>query len=228
MTNNFSPHFLITLLSFYLLTLTIPWQFDQKRIEQERRINALENSHLKITVKESAYKYPDGLDEILDQMEDVQKNYSSLYSTTKEVVLCTNPLTASGSTGNYRIKGGVYSGHADSDSRVIYINVKSHSDTTVKHELFHEFDTYFDKNNRLSESDEFLEIGNEVYSRMMRIFGYDTIQGQGNAREFFVDVCIDYTEKKDSKILKEQFPEVYEYLDRYMTELEWGVCQEGD
>ena len=59
----------------------------------------------------------------------------------------------------------------------------------------------------------------------MRIFDYDTIQGEGNVHEFFVNLCIDYTEKKDSKIIREQFPEIYEFIERYVEELMGGVCR---
>ena len=207
------------------LALSMTGCVDQTRAEQESRITSLEKTGITIQVKDSAYKYSDGLDEILDQMEDVEKNDAYLYKTVKKVVLCTNPLKASGQKGNYRIKGGTYVGHADSKNRVIYINVKEHSETTVKHELFHEFDSYFDKPRNLSESDEFLEAGNKYYTKIMRIFDYDTIQGEGNVHEFFVNLCIDYTEKKDSKIIREQFPEIYEFIERYVEELMGGVCR---
>ena len=207
------------------LALSMTGCVDQTRAEQESRITSLEKTGITIQVKDSAYKYSDGLDEILDQMEDVEKNDAYLYKTVKKVVLCTNPLKASGQKGNYRIKGGAYAGHADSKNRVIYINVKEHSETTVKHELFHEFDSYFDKPRNLSESDEFLEAGNKYYTKIMRIFDYDTIQGEGNVHEFFVNLCIDYTEKKDSKIIREQFPEIYEFIERHVEELTGGVCR---
>lgn len=207
------------------LALNMTGCVDQTRAEQDSRITALEKTGITIQVKESAYKYSDGLDEILDQMEDVEKNDAYLYKTVKKVVLCTNPLKASGQKGDYRIKGGTYAGHADSKNRVIYINVKEHSETTVKHELFHEFDSYFDKTRNLSESDEFLEAGNKYYTKIMRIFDYDTIQGEGNVHEFFVNLCIDYTEKKDSKIIREQFPEIYEFIERHAEELMGGVCR---
>lgn len=207
------------------LALSMTGCVGQTRAEQDSRITALEKTGITIQVKESAYKYSDGLDEILDQMEDVEKNDAYLYKTVKKVVLCTNPLKASGQKGDYRIKGGTYAGHADSKNRVIYINVKEHSETTVKHELFHEFDSYFDKTRNLSESDEFLEAGNKYYTKIMRIFDYDTIQGEGNVHEFFVNLCIDYTEKKDSKIIREQFPEIYEFIERYVEELMGGVCR---
>lgn len=207
------------------LALSMTGCVNQTRAEQEFRITSLEKTGITIQVKESAYKYSDGLDEILDQMEDVEKNDAYLYKTVKKVVLCTNPLKASGQKGNYRIKGGTYAGHADSKNRIIYINVKEHSETTVKHELFHEFDSYFDKTRNLSESDEFLEAGNKYYTKIMRIFDYDTIQGEGNVHEFFVNLCIDYTEKKDSKIIRGQFPEIYEFIERYVEELTGGVCR---
>ena len=207
------------------LALSMTGCVGQTRAEQDSRITALEKTGITIQVKESAYKYSDGLDEILDQMEDVEKNDAYLYKTVKKVVLCTNPLKASGQKGDYRIKGGTYAGHADSKNRVIYINVKEHSETTVKHELFHEFDSYFDKTRNLSESDEFLEAGNKYYTKIMRIFDYDTIQGEGNVHEFFVNLCIDYTEKKDSKIIREQFPEIYEFIERHVEELMGGVCR---
>ena len=207
------------------LALSMTGCVDQTRAEQESRITSLEKTGITIQVKESAYKYSGGLDEILYQMEDVEKNDAYLYKTVKKIVLCTNPLKASGQKGNYRIKGGTYAGHADSKNRVIYINVKEHSETTVKHELFHEFDSYFDKIRNLSESDEFLEAGNKYYTKIMRIFDYDTIQGEGNVHELFVNLCIDYTEKKDSKIIREQFPEIYEFIERYVEELMGGVCR---
>lgn len=207
------------------LALSMTGCVDQTRAEQESRITSLEKTGITIQVKESAYKYSGGLDEILYQMEDVEKNDAYLYKTVKKIVLCTNPLKASGQKGNYRIKGGTYAGHADSKNRVIYINVKEHSETTVKHELFHEFDSYFDKTRNLSESDEFLEAGNKYYTKIMRIFDYDTIQGEGNVHEFFVNLCIDYTEKKDSKIIREQFPEIYEFIERHVEELTGGVCR---
>ena len=207
------------------LALSMTGCVDQTRAEQESRITSLEKTGITIQVKESAYKYSGGLDEILYQMEDVEKNDAYLYKTVKKIVLCTNPLKASGQKGNYRIKGGTYAGHADSKNRVIYINVKEHSETTVKHELFHEFDSYFDKTRNLSESDEFLEAGNKYYTKIMRIFDYDTIQGEGNVHELFVNLCIDYTEKKDSKIIREQFPEIYEFIERHVEELTGGVCR---
>lgn len=216
---------ILNTLTMFSIALSITGCIDPNRISQQHRITTLEKTGITIQVKESAYKYSDGLDEILDQMEDVEKNDAYLYKTVKKVVLCTNPLKASGQKGYYRIKDGTYAGHADSKNRVIYINVKEHSDNTVKHELFHEFDSYFDKNRNLSESDEFVEAGNKYYTKIMAIFDYDTIQGEGNVHEFFVNLCIDYTEKKDRKIIREQFPEVYEFIERYVEELSGGVCR---
>lgn len=179
-------------------------------------LQVLQKSGVEIVFEASCTKYKNEIKEILEQVKSVNKNQSYLMSSTKKIIICEDVLKSSGASESYNVKNGVYAGYSDTKDKIIYISVKNYVEDTVEHEMFHQFDASFGDAN-LSDSEEFYELANKNYDGIQSIFNYSRYQTM-NINEFFVALSLDYADKLEGKVLKKNFPDVYEYIDKYVNQ----------
>ena len=179
-------------------------------------VQTIEKAGISVQIEVPCEKYESEIQDILNQIEDVSKNQSYLMSSTEKVVICKNVLKSSGTKGSYNVKKGVYAGYADTETKTIYVSVKNYVEDTIEHEMFHQFDSSFG-DAPLSSSDEFYNLANENYGSIQAIFNYNRYQTM-NTSEFFVALALDYADELESKTLKINFPDIYEYIDKYVSQ----------
>lgn len=197
---------------FFILGLTGCSMIDE--INEKHRIEKLAaKTNIDIRIKEAHKEYKENTEKLLDQIESLYNSNPWLLNNVKHIVICEDVLKETGAKGDYRIKNGTYAGMADIKTNTIYISARDYSEDVVIHESAHMFDASFG-DELLSQNKDFYKMANENYSSIDTIFDYPD-RAKCNINEFFVNLVIDYTEKQDGKVLKQNFPNIYEYIDRF-------------
>lgn len=173
---------------------------------------------IEIVLKDDCKKEDKTVKDILKQLDGVKKNQPYLIPSTKKIVICKDVLDSAGAEESFNVKDGIYAGFADIDEKTIYVSSENYIEDTVEHEMFHQFDTSFGET-YLSETETFYELANENYDRLVTIFGYNKYQTM-DINEFFVAVALDYADELESIALKNNFPEIYDYINRYVGQRE--------
>ena len=183
-------------------------------INEKHRIEELTTkTNIDIRVKKTDKEYKENTGKLLDQIESLYDSNPWLLNNVKRIVICEDVLKETGSNGDYRIKNGTYAGMADIKTNTIYISARDYSEDVVIHESAHMFDASFG-DELLSQNKDFYKMVNENYSSIDTIFDYPD-RAKHNINEFFVNLVIDYTEKQDGKVLKQNFPDIYEYINGF-------------
>ena len=197
---------------FFILGLAGCLMIDE--INEKHRIEELATkTNIDIHVKGTNKEYNENTDKLLDQIESLYDSNPWLLNNVKHIVICKDVLKETGSNGDYRIKNGTYAGMANIKTNTIYISARDYSEDVVIHESAHMFDASFG-NELLSQNKDFYKMVNENYSSINTIFDYPD-RAKHNINEFFVNLVIDYTEKQDGKVLKQNFPNIYEYINGF-------------
>lgn len=197
---------------FFILGLAGCSMIDE--INEKHRIEELATkTNIDIRIKETNKEYKENTEKLLDQIESLYDSNPWLLNNVKRIVICEDVLKETGSNGDYRIKNGTYAGMADIKTNTIYISARDYSEDVVIHESAHMFDASFG-DEPLSQNKDFYKMVNENYSSIDTIFDYPD-RAKHNINEFFVNLVIDYTEKQDGKVLKQNFPNIYEYINRF-------------
>lgn len=183
-------------------------------MNEDRRVEELATkTNIDIRVKEANKEHKENTDKLLDQIESLYSSNPWLLNNVKRIVICEDVLKETGTSGDYRIKTGTYAGMADIKTNTIYISARDYSEDVVIHESAHMFDASFG-DELLSQNKDFYKMVNENYSSIDTIFDYPD-RAKHDINEFFVNLVIDYTEKQDGKVLKQNFPDIYEYIDGF-------------
>ena len=172
--------------------------------------------HCKIILNADEEKYCYNINKVLQQISAISKHNSFLFKSVNKIIICKDVLKESNSDEDYHVQKGVYSGLATPQTKTIYISVKDYSDDSVMHELFHLFDASFGKTN-LSETNTFYQMASTDYERIQQIFDYKMVSGK-NINELFVNLAMDYVEDGDRQVLKQNFPEIYQYINEYIQQ----------
>lgn len=197
---------------FFILGLAGCSMIDE--INEKHRIEELATkTNIDIHVKGTNKEYKENTGKLLDQIESLYDSNPWLLNNVKHIVICEDVLKETGSNGDYRIKNGTYAGMANIKTNTIYISARDYSEDVVIHESAHMFDASFG-NELLSQNKDFYKMVNENYSSINTIFDYPD-RAKHNINEFFVNLVIDYTEKQDGKVLKQNFPNIYEYINGF-------------
>lgn len=183
-------------------------------MNEDRRVEELATkTNIDIRVKEANKEHKENTDKLLDQIESLYSSNPWLLNNVKRIVICEDVLKETGTGGDYRIKNGTYAGMADIKTNTIYISARDYSEDVVIHESAHMFDASFG-DELLSQNKDFYKMVNENYSSIDTIFDYPD-RAKHNINEFFVNLVIDYTKKQDGKVLKQNFPDIYGYIDGF-------------
>lgn len=197
---------------FFILGLARCSMIDE--INEKHRIEELATkTNIDIHVKGTNKEYKENTEKLLDQIESLYSSNPWLLNNVKRIVICEDVLKETGTSGDYRIKNGTYAGMADIKTSTIYISARDYSEDVVIHESTHMFDASFG-DEPLSQNKDFYKMVNENYSSIDTIFDYPD-RAKHNINEFFVNLVIDYTEKQDGKVLKQNFPDIYGYIDGF-------------
>lgn len=197
---------------FFILGLAGCSMIDE--INEKHRVEELTTkTNIDIRIKETNKEYKKNTEKLLDQIESLYDSNPWLLNNVKRIVICEDVLKETGSNGDYRIKNGTYAGMADIKTNTIYISARDYSEDVVIHESAHMFDASFG-DELLSQNKDFYKMVNENYSSIDTIFNYPD-WAKHNINEFFVNLVIDYTEKQDGKVLKQNFPNIYEYINGF-------------
>ena len=197
---------------FFILGLAGCSMIDE--INEKHRIEELATkTNIDIHVKGTNKEYKENTEKLLDQIESLYSSNPWLLNNVKRIVICEDVLKETGTSGDYRIKNGTYAGMADIKTSTIYISARDYSEDVVIHESTHMFDASFG-DEPLSQNKDFYKMVNENYSSIDTIFDYPD-RAKHNINEFFVNLVIDYTEKQDGKVLKQNFPDIYGYIDGF-------------
>lgn len=200
------------IIPFFALELTGCSMVD--KLNEKHRVEELAaKTNIDIHVKGTNKEYKENTDKLLDQIESLYSSNPWLLNNVKRIVICEDVLKETGSNGDYRIKNGTYAGMADIKTNIIYISARDYSEDVVIHESAHMFDASFG-DEPLSQNKDFYKMVNENYSSIDTIFDYPD-RAKHNINEFFVNLVIDYTEKQDGKVLKQNFPNIYEYINGF-------------
>lgn len=205
---------LIKLIMIPLFTLGLMGCSMIDKLNEKHRVEELAaKTNIDIHVKETNKEYKENTNKLLDQIESLYDSNPWLLNNVKHIVICEDVLKETGSNGDYRIKNGTYAGMANIKTNTIYISARDYSEDVVIHESAHMFDASFG-NELLSQNKDFYKMVNENYSSINTIFDYPD-RAKHNINEFFVNLVIDYTGKQDGKVLKQNFPNIYEYINGF-------------
>lgn len=184
------------------------------KLNEKHRVEELATkTNIDIRIKETNKDYKKNTEKLLNQIESLYSSNPWLLNNVKRIVICEDVLKETGTSGDYRIKNGTYAGMADIKTNTIYISARDYSEDVVIHESAHMFDASFG-DEPLSQNKDFYKMVNENYSSIDTIFDYPD-RAKHNINEFFVNLVIDYTEKQDGKVLKQNFPDIYGYIDGF-------------
>lgn len=188
-----------------------------KKIETDCKLYILSReTHCKLVLNADEEKYCYNINRILSQIQSVSKCNSFLFKSVDKIVICEDVLKESNSDEDYHVQKGIYSGLTIPSTKTIYISVKDYSNDSVMHELFHLFDASFGNTN-LSETNTFYQMVTVDYDRIQQIFNYNLVSGK-NINELFVHLAMDCVEEGDRQVLKQNFPEIYQYINGYIQQ----------